>query len=147
GLVLPTAEIEELLTGAGKPLSGPVDDDENIQALSVAIVQAEERIRERRAASLTGPIPLPLAPMARLFNLSRFEENCLLACLAPEIDRKYEKIYAYLQDDLTCKSPCVELLLDLFCDAEEEKLAARAAFAPAGNLLKYRLLLPVDRSQ
>ncbi|HEY9230589.1 MAG TPA: AAA family ATPase, partial [Blastocatellia bacterium] len=106
----------------------------------------EQRILERRAASLADAIDLPLLRLSRLFNLSRFEESCLLVCLAPEIDRKYEKIYAYLQDDMTCKSANVDLLISLLWGAMEEKLAARAAFESAGNLLKYRLLQPLDNS-
>jgi winged helix domain-containing protein len=145
GLALPREEIEELLTGAGTPPPGhPCEDDADIQAASGAFIRLEKRLLERRAASLAAGIDLPVLRLSRLFNLSRFEESCLLLCMAPEIDRKYEKVYAYLQDDVTCKSPSLGLFIDLLCEATEETLAARAAFESAGHLLKYRLLHPLD---
>src|SRR5581483_5240279 len=145
GLVLPREEIEELLTGASTAPpghAGAVDAD--VQAASGACIRLEQRLLERRAASLAAGIDLPLLRLSRLFKLSRFEENCLLLCLAPEIDRKYEKVYAYLQDDVTCKNPSLGLFIDLLCEAAAETLAARAAFESTGNLLKYRLLHPLD---
>lgn len=145
GLVLPKAEIEELLTGASHSRPGHLgEDDANVQAASAALSELEQRIFARRAASLKDEINLPLPRLAALFNLNRFEESCLLLCLAPEIDRKYEKIYAYLQDDVTCKSPGVDLFIRLLDQSLEAKLAARAMFESAGNLLKYRLLQPID---
>ena len=65
-------------------------------------------------------------------------------CLAPELDRKYEKLYAYLQDDVTCKKPSVDLVLTLLCQTMPERLAARAIFDPRAPLLKYRLLQMTD---
>ena len=38
--------------------------------------------------------------MARLFGLNEIEQAALLVCLAPEYDLKYERIYAFLQNDL-----------------------------------------------
>ena len=71
---------------------------------------------------------LSLPYLAQLFQLTAFEEHCLLVCLAPELDRKYEKLYAYLQDDVTRKKPSVDLVLKLLCETMPEKLAARLAF-------------------
>jgi AAA+ superfamily predicted ATPase len=144
GLVLLKEEIAELL---GKPPSGDlIENDSNYQTLSGALTQLEKQITGRRDASLTGGIYLPLPHLSRLFNLTRFEESCLLVCLAPEIDRKYEKIYAYLQDDVTSKSPGVDLFVRLLSDAMEERLQARAAFESQAALLKFRLLHPIDNS-
>jgi len=68
------------------------------------------------------------------------EVDTLLICLAPELDKKYEKLYAYLQDDITCKMPSIALVLDLLCSTFEQKIEARALFDPQAPLLKYRLL-------
>jgi AAA+ superfamily predicted ATPase len=81
-----------------------------------------------------------LGKLQSCFGLSSFELDALLVCLAPEIDLRYERLYAYLQDDVTKKRPSVDLVLNLLCPSLEDKLAARQCFAPQGNLLRNQLL-------
>ena len=72
-----------------------------------------------------------LSWLIRSFGLSRFAADVILLALAPEIDLRYEKIYAYLQDDVTRKRPTVELALNLLCSSVDEKLASGALqYAP-----------------
>jgi SpoVK/Ycf46/Vps4 family AAA+-type ATPase len=145
GLVLSDEEILGLLNDSGASFF--VDSPTPAQQAACNELRAiDERIAQRRAASADAGIYLPLARLAQLFGLSAFEEQCLLICLAPEVDRKYEKLYAYLQDDVTRKKPCVALLLDLLCRTTAEKLAARASFDPQSPLLKFKLLLITDSS-
>jgi hypothetical protein len=88
-----------------------------------------------------------LSSLARRFHLTPFEERCLMICLAPEVDRKYERLYGYLQDDLTRKKASIGLILDLLCAGARQKIDARQAFDPRSPLFKYRLLrLHQDRS-
>ena len=68
----------------------------------------------------------------------------MVVCLAPEIDRKYEKVYAYLQDDATRRKPGVDLVLNLLCQSPSERLEARAAFNPNAALFKFRILQMTD---
>jgi hypothetical protein len=51
------------------------------------------------------------------FNLTDFDLDLVLIALAPEIDRRYERIYAYLQDDVTRKYPSVDLAFNLLCNS------------------------------
>lgn len=56
-------------------------------------------------------------PLLRLFErcrLDAFEQNCVILAYAAVLDRKYEKLLAYLQDDMTCKHPTVSLAVQLF---------------------------------
>ena len=99
-----------------------------------------ERISERVEGSVKAGVYLPFLKLSRLFQLSSFEMDILLVCLAPELDLKYEKLYAYLQDDITKKSPTVNLILDLLCPTGEERSNARVCFSELAPLLKYRLL-------
>jgi len=78
--------------------------------------------------------------LAEAFGLDAFDLNVLLVALAPEIDLRYERIYAYLQDDVSRRWPSVDLALDLLCRSPAQKLAARARFAAAAPLLAHRLL-------
>ncbi len=85
-----------------------------------------------------------LPALGALFGLSPFELDTILICLAPELDLRYQKLYAYLQDDVTKKRPSVALVLQLLCDSFSEELAARAYFAPHGPLRRYRLVRLFD---
>ncbi|MGA9770388.1 MAG: ATP-binding protein [Blastocatellia bacterium] len=92
---------------------------------------AEEELRERCAAS---EIVLPLDRIAQSLGLSAFEQETLLLCAAVEIDRSYERIYAYILDDLNRRYPCVELLCALTAGAFVEWCARRQALGRYGKL-------------
>lgn len=74
------------------------------------------------------------------FSLSDFDLDVILIALAPEIDLGYERLYAYLQDDVTRKRPSVDLALNLLCSSTEAKLLQRCHFAPDAPLIKHDLL-------
>ena len=138
GLVLSDREIAELLSAdRSEPASGH-GGEEGPQELVSALRSVEARIEQRRAASLENGIHLALPYLARIFQLDRFEEQCLLLCLAPEVNRKYGKLFAYLHDDATRKWPSMDLLLDLLCRSREEKLRARRVFGPQSPLRQVR---------
>lgn len=149
GLVLSEHEITGLLKNAATlsadetPLS---TDDSESHRLVETLSQLESQIEKRRDASLRNGFYLSLSHLSQLFHLTRFEEQCLVICLAPELNSKYEKLYAYLQDDVTRKKPTIDLVLDVLCHTTEEKLAARLAFDSQAPLLKYRLLQMTDGS-
>lgn len=88
---------------------------------------------------LAGDAPR-FAWLAQTFGLTRFDLNVLVIALAPEVDLRYEGLYAYLQDDVTRRRPSVELVLKLLCPSLPEKLARRAHFAAESPLLWHRLL-------
>jgi AAA+ superfamily predicted ATPase len=147
GLVLTEEEIRGLLSDPLGSSSSATDQNANdlpIRHLQAALSDLASHIQARRAASSEAGIYLPLPYLAQLFHLNRFEEQCLVICLAPELDHKYEKLYAYLQDDVTRKKPSVDVVLNLLCQTMPERIAARLAFDPRSPLLKYRLLQMTD---
>jgi AAA+ superfamily predicted ATPase len=75
-----------------------------------------------------------------VFGLSDIDVGVLLVALAPELDLRYERLYAYLQDDVTSRRPTVDLALDLLCASSEEKLVRRAHFGPAAPLIRTGLI-------
>jgi AAA+ superfamily predicted ATPase len=81
-----------------------------------------------------------LAWLRQAFNLSAFDMDVILIALAPEVDLRYERLYAYLQDDVTRKRPTVDLVLNLLCATAEERLARRSAFASDGALLRNAIV-------
>jgi hypothetical protein len=78
--------------------------------------------------------------LAQAFALSAFDLDVVLIALAPELDLRYERLYAYLQDDVTKKRPTVDLVLNLLCPNAEAKLARRRHFASDAPLLRHALV-------
>jgi AAA+ superfamily predicted ATPase len=133
GLYVPDAEVEAL--SATSP-TVPADLAERRAELAAEreFIESQTRAAERHG------VELPLPRLARLFGLSLFECDLLLLALAPEFDLRYERLYAYIQDDVTKKRPTVDLALRLLCVEPGERIDARAAFAPEAPLLRHRLI-------
>jgi AAA+ superfamily predicted ATPase len=140
GLVISDNEVTSLLSGSPASEQRATDRPELMDALR----KLDGHIEQRRAASGECSVFLTLPRVARLFQLSRFEEKCLAICLAPELDRKYDKLYAYLHDDVTRKRPSVDLVLSLLCSSSHERVEARAIFSPHAPLIKYRLIQIIE---
>jgi DNA polymerase III delta prime subunit len=86
--------------------------------------------------------------LQRRFSLSQFDLWVLLVAVAAELDPRYERFFAYLQDDLSRKRPTVGLILDLWCGSPEEKMGMRSRFAPEAPLMENGLVhLCVDTDQ
>ena len=81
-------------------------------------------------------VTLRLERLSRLFRLNPFDVDTLLICFAPEIDLRYERVYGYLQDDITRKRPSVDLVLSLLCSSLEKNLTARKRFNPDSSLFR-----------
>jgi hypothetical protein len=97
----------------------------------------------RMAASRAQGTVLSLEMVRERFRLSAFEVECMLVCLAPELEARYQKIFAYLNDDVTQKYPSVDLLLRLLSTLEESA-RCRALLTPASPLLRSGLLVCVE---
>jgi len=88
----------------------------------------------------------PLDWLQKTYQLSEFEIKIMAIALAPELDRRYEKLYAYLQDDVRCKRPTVDLALNLLSNSAAEKLSQRAYFATNATLITHQLLHLISES-
>ena len=84
--------------------------------------------------------PGRLQNLVQAFGLDDFEKDILLICLAPAFDLRYEKIYGYLQDDVTRKRPGINLALNLLWTPGPNRLPALSHFAADAPLFKYHLL-------
>jgi len=78
--------------------------------------------------------------LRQTFDLSVFDLALVVIALAPELDLRYERLYAYLQDDVTRRRPTVDLALNLLCSSAPTKLWQRSRVAPEAPLLRHRLL-------
>jgi len=137
GLVIAEQEVDGLLAEA-PGLAGKIRfASDSSPHNNAAIEQEIQAIRQE--AARTGEI-LRLERLAGHFHLTLFEVDVILVCLAPELDLRYERLYAYLQDDVTRRHPSVGLAIELLCASLEEQLAARGHFAKDAPLLRNGLL-------
>jgi SpoVK/Ycf46/Vps4 family AAA+-type ATPase len=81
-----------------------------------------------------------LAWLQQTFELSSFDIDVVLIALAPELDLRYECLYAYLQDDVTKKRPTVDLALNLLSESAVEKITQRNRFGSGAPLIRQRLV-------
>ena len=100
----------------------------------------QEEIRARMEATAEAGGKLALPRLAAACGLSPAEVDVLLIALAPELEPRYETLYAYLQNDVTRKRPSEDLCLNLICRTEYEKIQARQLFSSDSPLLYFHLI-------
>ncbi|WP_229403202.1 ATP-binding protein [Micromonospora okii] len=83
---------------------------------------------------------VPLREVAEDFGLTPLDVEVLLIALLPDLDRRYEKLYGYLNDDVTRRRATTGLALSL-CGASPVAGPARARLADTGPLVGGGLLL------
>ncbi|MFS0555403.1 AAA family ATPase [Brevibacillus sp. 179-C9.3 HS] len=136
GVIVTEEEVVRLLEAA--PQATQLWD-----AFEERVTACEERLH---ALHMRDERSVPLLAVADAFSLNRFELGCLFLCLAVELDRKYEKLFGYLLDDITCKSPTPELAMQLFCRTAGERIEAWTAFTLKSKLGRLLLFTEADLS-
>lgn len=130
GLYIPDAMVDQLLGGA-RPLfpSGlpdPPDPHREIEAAADIAEAAGARVRLRR--------------VARGFGLAPLDVELLLVALAPDLDPRFERLYAYLQDDVSRRRAGAGLALELVTGLPGAT-PVRARLGPGSPLVAGGLLL------
>ncbi len=141
---------------AAQAAYGPHAGKDGYRGLYIGPDDVAHILSREPGASLTGnkpderatrpdlmPPPGPAGPFAALkkrFALRRFDLNLILLALAPELDTRYERLYAFLQDDVTRKRPSVDLAFALLCPSLAAKIDARRHLNPAAPLLRHHLI-------
>ncbi|MEO0561206.1 MAG: hypothetical protein AAF125_03785, partial [Chloroflexota bacterium] len=88
----------------------------------------------------------PFINLVEAFGLSILDAHLLLFCLAPELDRRYERVYAYLQDDMSQRRVTVNLLMNLLGGDLSERFKVWERLQPESPLIQYRLVSVVPNS-
>ncbi len=142
GLFITEAEVDGLLARppgcnwGDMVLLAPEEAQGFAQAEAAAANQTRRLIDRANKKGQT----LQLARLATTFGLDPFELDTLLICLAPTLDLRYERLYGYLQNDVTRKRPTVNLVLDLLAAPGPTRLQHLAYFADEAPLITYHLL-------
>jgi len=114
--------------------------DDEVQDLAAAEASAVHRAKLVAAEARRQGEPSRLEQLAAAFDLDQFEADVFLVCLAPALDLRYERVYAYLQDDVTRKRPSINLVLDVLGETGPRRLLRLSHFADAAPLFRHRLL-------
>jgi hypothetical protein len=129
GLYVSDDLVDRLLANGPVSWSGLWDDAAQLASLE------EEAVR----AGLAG-MPIRLRSLARRGGLDELDVELLLVALAPDLDSRFERLYGYLNDDVTRRRATVGLGLEL-CGASAWSAAARGRLAPDAPLALAGLVL------
>jgi hypothetical protein len=121
GLVIGDDEVQGHLSRP--PMSG-LWADNNEYALTLAEADAD----------------LPFLHLTRSFELSLIDSYILLLSLAPELDRRYERLYAFLQDDVSQRRPTVNLVMNILGTDTVERYAVWERLGPNMPLRTHHLI-------
>ena len=134
GLHISDQEVEFLLA------AGPTQPGADATALDAEVDALRAGIDARVARARGDGVELRLPALAERLGLSAFERCALLLCLAPELDRKYDRLFAYLQDDITRKRPSVDLVLTVLVATPTDRWRALHRFSAHAPLRRSGLL-------
>jgi ATPase family associated with various cellular activities (AAA) len=143
GLYISDEEVDAILArrAAADPQGSPaVQPSPSLEALSQILGAVHVEIARRLEATESAGIRLPFLQLAERLSLSPFERFVLLVCVAPELDARFDTLYAYVQNDVTKKHPTPNLILNLYCDSDLDALALRPAFSASSPLWRVPLL-------
>jgi ATPase family protein associated with various cellular activities (AAA)/winged helix domain-containing protein len=138
---------DEQVTALLDAVNAPDDesgDDAGQAGTPGEIEQAEQAEEDALRRASFDRLPFDL--LVRTLALSPFEQDAVLICAAAEVDRRYERIFAYVLDDLERRRPSVELLCLLTAQSAEQRLARRHEAGRFGRLRRIGLLLPIGEA-
>src|SRR5262245_15932642 len=95
GLYISEEEVDSLMAiPAGLPLWATAAMSIQQAEVKVTLDNVTTQIGKRKTESARRGITLRLDELAQLFQLTDFDINSLLICLASELDLRYERLYA-----------------------------------------------------
>jgi AAA+ superfamily predicted ATPase len=133
GLYISEAHVDQLL-------AGPIHLE---QAPAPELAAAVARVEARADVAESGGAALRLRRLAAAFGLDDVDVEILLVALAPDLDARFERLYAYLHDDVSRRRASVGLALEL-CGGQAGLRDERHRLGPAGSLVTGGLILVED---
>jgi rhodanese-related sulfurtransferase len=131
GLYLSDEAVDRLLQPAVPPPPLPSGDRDRVERACDAAEQRGEAVRLRQ--------------LARAADLADLDVEFLVTALAPDIDSRFERLYGYLNDDVTRRRATIGLVLEL-AGVPCTSASARARLAPGRPLLDQQLVILDDAS-
>jgi len=129
GLYLTDEVVDQLLAPAGAP---PGPDRAERDAVETAADAALDRGLSIRLRQLAGEA-----------GLSDLDVEILVICLVPDLDSRFERLYGYLNDDVTRRRATIGLALAL-ADVSAASESSRARLLPGAPLIDRALVQVED---
>ncbi|MGF1521439.1 MAG: hypothetical protein ACFBSF_03865 [Leptolyngbyaceae cyanobacterium] len=107
-----------------------------------ATVSYSQHLESRIQATHQSKTVLALPELRNRFALTEVEKNILLIALAPEVNRRYGRLYNYLQEDAGALEdlPTVDLCLRLLCRNDEAWQQARSRLTAPNSMVHQGLV-------
>jgi Winged helix domain, variant/ATPase family associated with various cellular activities (AAA) len=134
GLYISPTHVDRLLADRAAPA-----------APDPAAAKAREDIEAAADAAEKEGADLRLRRLARNFRLDEIDIELLLIAMAPDVDARFERLYGYLQDDVSRRRASVGLGLEL-CGLPSSGAYARSRLAAGAPLVDEYLVL-VEESE
>jgi ATPase family associated with various cellular activities (AAA) len=144
GVFLSNEEVDALLAGtdasslrvdASFPSHWEGENDRYISSAEELLAQTELALQTEANHGNTSRLLL----LQQNFGLDQIDVGLLISALAPDLDVRFERLYAYLHDDITRRRCTFGLSLRLLgADATDHSIRAR--LGPYGPLVRHGLL-------
>jgi ATP-dependent 26S proteasome regulatory subunit len=136
GLYVADEEVDQILSSSSSPI--------DVRALRHEAALLRGELDARSATNASADQRSPLDRLAEAFGLVDQERHVLTVALAPHVDRAYEKVYAYANDDVTKKRPTVGLALEILADDAASAVGLRPLFYASAPLVRHGLISAID---
>jgi hypothetical protein len=134
GLYISEAQVDQLLVGGLHIEAGPTPELE----------QALARIEARADLAEADGSDIRLRRLASSFELDRLDLEMLVIAIAPDLDPRFERLYAYLHDDVSRRRASSGLALELAAVADpagDPSATTRERLGTASRLVAGGLIL------
>src|SRR5258706_14049668 len=128
GLYISDAQVDQLLTGQARIDDGPIPELE----------QALARLEGRADLAEVDGADLRLRRLAASFGPDQLDLEILLIALAPDLDPRFERLYAYLHDDVSRRRASVGLALELSSPSGPDSDPSTVERTPLGTTPRLR---------
>lgn len=109
--------------------------DERVEALLAAQPSEQSRVIPDIAMARRADQESRWHQFAVALELTDDERDVVLVCLAPELDPKYETLYAYLNDDVLRRWATVDLVIRILGRDDAHRFTLRGLLSPVARLL------------
>lgn len=131
-------EVDNILFISSKKVI--IENQKQISIIEQQLTQKIQYMIQRLQESYEMPISVPMVVLQKLFNLSLFELDILIICLAPTLDMRYGRLYAYLQDHIDKTSPSSALIFLLLAPTLEQRIAIKSSINQELSIVSWEMI-------
>jgi hypothetical protein len=116
------------------------DPNGETESIRQTVKKLEDGIAAKLRLAEANGFVLPSTRLRNCLGLSDYELDVLLICLIPLYNADYQRLFAFLQNDVSRTLPSIQLIERILTDTFEERCRARDYFSSHMPLLKWQLI-------